>query len=229
MILPKLKILKFFENLTFIFALFYIITALLTQQGICQLNSKTNLEIFDSEISAGIEKILLYPEINRDLKFVFFVSSAGKNKEEKKYIEQLLRKTADKNSIRYAFAKDENMEAPDSIYNRLTIDINTLKTEYPVFVKNGFLGEKTMKRRINYKLHVFIKNNSSSILVDEHVSSKFEDEIFYEDYERYENPDYKFTQSTPPGLSLLESIIFPAAVITASAVAAVLFFSIRSK
>lgn len=121
------------------------------------------------------------------------------------------------------------MEAPDSVYNRLAIQVIRLKAEYPVFIKNGFLGEKTMKRRIISDLAISIKNNSSSILAEENLNSKFEDEIFFEDYSRYESPEYRFTQSIPPGLSLLESIIFPAAVITASAVAAILFFAVRSK
>lgn len=224
----KKKILRFFRNFKFFLVLFHIF-ALIQFESISQISSKTNLEIFDSEISAGIEKILLYPEINREQKFVFYVSTSKNNKEEKKYTEQVLRKTADKNNIRYSFAKDEKMEAPDSVYNRLAIQVIRLKAEYPVFIKNGFLGEKTMKRRIISDLAISIKNNSSSILAEENLNSKFEDEIFFEDYSRYESPEYRFTQSIPPGLSLLESIIFPAAVITASAVAAILFFAVRSK
>lgn len=224
----RLKILKFFKIFTFLTVLFNIII-FLPVQSISQVSSKTNLEIFESEISSGIEKVFLFPEINRDLKFVFFVKSEKNIKDEKKYTEQVLRKTADKNNIRYSFAKDEKMEAPDSVYNRFIVNVNSLKSEYPVFIKNGFLGEKTMKRRIISELAISISNNNSSILAEENLNSKFEDEIFFEDYSRYESTEYKFTQSTPPGLSLLESIIFPAAVITVSAIAAVLFFSIRSK
>lgn len=233
MTLYLLKILKYTNKIAFIAVLFSLIAVLKTSEGFSQISSKTNLEIFESDISSGIEKVILYPEINRDQKFIFLIISENRNKnrnkEEKKFFEQVLRKTADKNNISYSFAKDEKMEAPDSVYNRLTIKINRLNTYYPGFIKNGFLGEKTMKRRIISEMEIIIKNNSSSILAEENLNSNFFDEIFFEDYSRYESPEYKFTQSTPPGLSLVESIIFPAAVITASAVAALLFFSIRSK
>ena len=190
---------------------------------------KTNLEIFEQEISGELDKFFFLPQIERDNKFVFFVSSNKNNKEEKKFIESLIRKNAEKNDLKYAFAKDENMDAPDSIYNKCGIRINKLKAEYTKLIKNGFLGEKTMQRRITSDLDINISDSRGTILVNDEIRTNYEDEIPYNDYSVYQSSEYVFTQAIPPNISFFETIIFPAAVITLSAVAAILFFTIRSK
>lgn len=209
--------------------LFLIFTALVIQQTGAQTLKKNNLEIFEQEISSELEKFFYFPEINRDLKLVFWVSSSRKSKEEKKFIESVIRKTAEKNKLKYSFAKNENMDAPDSIYIKCSITVEKLYTDYTKLIKNGFLGEKSMQREITSVLDVNISLNNGSVLVNDVIKTRYDDEIPYDDYTTLESSEYKFTESSPPDISLLESIIFPAAVITISAVAAILFFSIRSK
>ncbi len=194
-----------------------------------QTAKKNNLEIFEQEISGELDKIFFFPQVERDRKFVFFVSSDKNNKEEKKFIESVIRKNSERNKLKISFAKDETIDAPDSIYYKCRIKIQKLKTEYTKLIKNGFLGEKSMQRKIVSELDIDISVNNGLMLVNDVIRTKYNDEIPYEDYKVFQSSEYKFTQSIPPNISFIESIIFPAAIITLSAVAAILFFTIRSK
>ncbi len=194
-----------------------------------QTTTKSNLVIFEQEISGELEKFFYFPEINRELKFVFWVSSSKKNKEEKKFIESVIRKTAENNKLKYSFAKNENLESPDSIYNKCSITVEKLYTNYIKLIKNGFLGEKSMQREITSELDINISENTGKMLVNDVIKTRYDDEILYDDFTTFESSEYRFTQSSPPDISFIESIIFPVAVITVSAVAAILFFTIRSK
>ena len=219
----------FLRKFTVFLYLAVIIAAVICPRVFAQTNIKSNLEVFEQEISGELEKFFFMPGINRDVKFVFRVSSPKKSKEDKKFIESVVKKTADRNKLKYSIAKDEVMDSPDTVYNKCAITVNKLYTEYTKLIKNGFLGEKSMQREITSSLDVNISSNNGEVLVSDEIKTKYDDEIPYDDYTQFESAEYKFTQSTQPDISLLESIFFPVAVVSLSAVAAILFFSIRSK
>lgn len=215
----------FFGKIT-VFLLFAVVitTGLMAQSLV-----KSNLVVFEQEISGELDKFFFFPQIERERKFVFWVSSVKKNKEEKKFIESVIKKSAEKNKLKIAFAQNGNMDSPDSIYNKCRITIEKLNTDYTKLIKNGFLGYKSMQRRVTSELDIEISDNTGNMLVNDVIKTDYEDEIPYDDYNVYESSEYKFTQSVPPNISFLESILFPAAVVTLSAVAAILFFTIRTK
>lgn len=220
----------FLRKFTVFLYLAAIIGAVFCRSGVfAQTNIKSNLEVFEQEISGELEKFFFLPGVNRDVKFVFWVSSPKKSKEDKKFIESVVKKTAERNKLKYSIAKDEVMDSPDTVYNKCEVTVNKLYTDYTKLIKNGFLGEKSMQREITSSLDVNISLNNGEVLVSDEIKTKYDDEIPYDDYTQFESAEYKFTQSTQPDISLLESIIFPVAVVTISAVAAILFFSIRSK
>lgn len=220
----------FLKKFTVFLYLALIIGAVLYPAGVfAQTNIKSNLEVFEQEISGELEKFFFMPGVNRDVKFVFWVSSPKKSKEDKKFIESVVKKTADRNKLKYSIAKDEVMDSPDTVYNKCAITVNKLYTEYTKLIKNGFLGEKSMQREITSSLGIHISLNNGEVLVSDEIKTKYDDEIPYDDYTQFESAEYKFTQSSQPDISLLESIFFPVAVVSLSAVAAILFFSIRSK
>ncbi|HWA05775.1 MAG TPA: hypothetical protein VG961_04440 [Ignavibacteria bacterium] len=220
----------FLRKFTVFLYLASILAAVLYPQGVqAQSNIKSNLEVFEQEISGELEKFFFLPGVNRDVKFVFWVSSPKKSKEDKKFIESVVKKTAERNKLKYSIAKDEVMDSPDTVYNKCAVTVNKLYTDYTKLIKNGFLGEKSMQREITSSLGINISLNNGEVQVEDEIKTKYDDEIPYDDYTQFESSEYKFTQSTQPDISLLESIIFPAAVVTLSAVAAILFFSIRSK
>jgi hypothetical protein len=78
-------------------------------------------------------------------------------------------------------------------------------------------------------MEIEISSSTGTSLVKDKITSMYRGEIPYDEYERFQAESYKFTQSVPPDISFLESIIFPAAIVTVSAVATILFFTIRSK
>ena len=110
-----------------------------------------------------------------------------------------------------------------ALYKRFPIKI------YPAFVKNPFLGEKTIRREVSSELLVSIASSSGNVDVNESVRTSNKDEIPLDEYEQYQSEEYHFTQATPPEVNWLETIIFPTAVILVSAVVTILFFTIRSK
>lgn len=209
------------------------ISALLILFGLnlcfAQSVKKNNLEILEQDISAELEKFYFYPGINREIPFVFYVESAGKNKEEKKFIEYVIKKTAAANELNFSLAKDELQAPGDSAFNRVRIDILKIKTEYPSFGKNTFLGDKTIRRKLITELKIKITSSDNHEIVSENVSTSYRGNIPYDDYQNFQTGEYSFTQSVPPDISLFETILFPALIVTASAIATVLFFTIRSK
>jgi hypothetical protein len=192
-------------------------------------SSKPNLEIMEQNISGELEKFFFYPDINRSLQFVFYVESPKGDKTQKRFIESVVRKTAEKNKIRVSFSKDKEMVSTDSAYYKARVDIIKLKTSYPKFGKNQFLGEKSLVRDISSDLAIEITQSSGAQAVKDNITTTYKGEIPYDDFERYQSEEYLFTQSEPPDVSFLESIIFPAAIVAVSAVATLLFFTIRSK
>lgn len=211
---------------------FTVLIVLLTLGGnLCfaQDSKKTNLEILEQNISAELDKFFFYPDINRNLQFVFFVESGKKDKSEKRFIESVIKKSADKNKIKLSFSKDDQMSSADSVYYKAKVNIEKLNTLYPRFGKNTFLGEKTLVREISSGLKVEIKLNDGAIAVSDNISTVFKGDIPYDDYAQYETEEYRFTQSSPPNISFIESIIFPAAIVAVSIAATVLFFTVRSK
>jgi hypothetical protein len=189
---------------------------------------KTNAEILEQDISSELEKFLFYPDLDRTFQFVFFVTSAKNSDDEVKFVKSVVRKTADKLNIRMSFAKDEETASTDSVYNKVKIVVNKLRTRYPKFGKNNFLGEKTLVRELTSDLDIEITASNNKFSVKDKILTRSQSEIVYDEYERYQTDEYIFTQSVPPDISFFESIFFPALVITVSAVAAVLFFAIRS-
>jgi hypothetical protein len=194
-----------------------------------QTSKRTNLEVLERDISGELEKFFFYPDVNRDIQFVFHVTSARNDKNEKKFIESVIRKTADKDKLKISFSKDEQMLSADSVYNRVGIGIVNLSTDYPRLTENQFLGDKSIERVVASELTVDISTNRDVSLVKDTILTGYKDEIPYENYEEFQSSEYLFTQALPPGISRFETIVFPVAIITVSAIAAILFFIIRSK
>ncbi len=203
--------------------------AILNIQASAQNTPKSNLEVLEQDISGELERFLYYPSVNRSLPFIFRISSLKNNKEEKKFIQNLVKKTASSEKLNISFVTGDESATGDSAYNFCRIDVKKLGTVYTKLLKNKFLGEKTMERRITSELGIEISSNTGTMIVNDNINTLYTDEIPYDGYEKFESAEYGFTKSFPPDISFIESIIFPAAVITASAVAAILFFTIRSK
>jgi len=196
---------------------------------------KTNLEIFEESISGELEKFFYYPGINRNFQFIFIVnpkerggindSSAG----ETKFLTGLIKKTASGNKLNFSFAKESGSVKPDTSFYFVELQVIKLETRYSGFKKNRFLGEKTLSRTVEAKIAVNIGSNDQKFTLTDLITAKKEDEINFDGYESLESAQYYFTRSNSPGISVVERIVFPVLLISATAVTTILFFIIRSK
>jgi len=188
---------------------------------------RSNLEIFDREISAQLEQLFYKPDLRRDVQFVFRVNSVSKKEKEVKFLISVIKKTAEKNKIWASFS--DLAASNDSVFNAFIIDIISLGVKYPGFANNKFLGTKIVHRQLTAVIRVeaagvnYFYNNTDSILIN------YKDRVDYNDIEDIETEDYNFTRASHPHASVWEEIVFPAAIIIVSVAAAVLFFTIRSK
>ena len=208
-----------------------IISAFLILLGLNACSGQTqkrNIEVLEQDISAELEKFLYYPDLKRNFQFIFFVTSSEKNKDWAKFVTTVVKKTTDKMEIRVSFAKNSQTVSSDSIYNKVNLVVKKLETRYPKFGKNKFLGDKTLVREIISDLDLEISSSDNKVNIRDNISTRHRDEINYDEWEKYSSDEYLFTRAIPPNISLFESIFFPALIITVSAVAAILFFTIRS-
>ncbi len=196
-----------------------------------QGTKKYTLEIFEDNISSELEKIFYLPDVNRNLQFVFVVKdndNANKDNSQRSFITSLIRKTAEKNNVRYSISKDTVTLSNDSAFYVVKIGDIKLSTKYPRFKKNNFLGEKTIVRQIDGNISVEIESIDKKYSHNNNIVLHYTDEIDYDSYTAYES-EYSFTKSIPPNVSTTESLIFPVLLVVFSAAATILFFAIRSK
>jgi hypothetical protein len=199
-----------------------------------QADRKYSLKIFEEKLAGELEKFFYYPDVNRNLQFVFVVGNYGNtanlnDRGINKFIVSLIRKTAEKKNLRYSFAKNADSVSNDSVYYIVKMDEIILETKYPGFKKNRFLGEKTLVRKITGNITVDMHSNDGKFSHKDKVLLDYTDEIDYDTYESYESLEYDFTKAKPPKTGAFESLIFPVLLVTASAAATILFFIIRSK
>jgi hypothetical protein len=204
-------------------------TAIYSQDG-----RKTNIEVFDNIITAGLEKFMYYPGLNRNFEFIFIVNpveSGGSSKRAddiNRYLSSIIKKTASSNKLNFSIAQDTFSVSKDSGYNAVALQVFELETKYTGFKKNKFLGEKTLERNIKVNIGVNITSASGFSLSDK-ILSDYKDEVKYDDSENLEASQYSFTHAVVPKISSFETIVFPVLLIVVSAAATILFFTIRSK
>lgn len=208
----------------FLAAILIIVTAVnLSSQS---KKPKSTLEIFDENISAVLEEIYLSHGIKKTKSFLFYLPKTSGNQQEaqiRKFFVSLIRKTADKNSLKYSITDNSGEFGEDTSCNKIYLSSSVFKTSFPKFIKRKFLGEKTLQRVISGS---FVLEINSSPVPFSFVAT---DEIDYDEYESYASEEYSFTQAAPPELSTFESVIFPVLLVGVSAAATVLFFIIRTK
>jgi hypothetical protein len=199
---------------------------------------KTNLEIFEKSISGEFEKLFFMPGIERGEKFIFCVNGYYSfmdrgifiNKDRiTQFIVSVLKKTAEKLQLKFSIVKYADDFDSDSSYNKFWVTIDTINTKYPKFIKNKFLGEKTIQRKLKAVITVSIITGDTKITKEEKIHIDYTDEIELDNYETYETDEYNFTKAVPPEVNVFESIFFPAILVTVSAAATILFFTIRTK
>jgi len=194
---------------------------------------KFTLEIFELGISTEIEKFFYLPDVNRNFQFIFVVNGYGRSgfdTDKNRFIVSVIKKTAEKNNIRYSFVMDSpETLSNDSVYYMVKVSDINLETKYPKFKKNRFLGDKTLERNVTSNINVDMHSSDNKFAHKNNIVLQYSDEIDYDSYESYESLEYDFTKGRPPKVNALESILFPALLVAISTATTILFFTIRSK
>lgn len=201
---------------------------------LAQTNKKrSNLEIFQEQISGELEKFYYTPDLNRNLQFIFFVGIKddfkGDRRSARDFVTGIVKKTANRNSLRFSIAKDSDAVKSDSAYNAVYLDIVSLNTAYPKFISDRFLGEKTIERQITASISLVLKSSDGVVNVNDRIAVNYRDKILLDAHESYETEEYPFTIAEAPEINSFEEVIVPAAIVIASIIATILFFYIRTK
>ncbi len=131
------------------------------------------------------------------------------------------------NSLKQKFSNYKLIyEKNDSFDYKIVFNELNFKTQYSDLKSGNVLGDGRFTRelKVNYKFSILnIENSIKS------VSKTFKDEVNTDNLEYVENGNYTFMKSTLPEKSFFNKILVPAIVVALSALAAILFFTIRSK
>ncbi len=215
--------------------LLFALLASVSSAEFSQNKTRTNLEIFEEAISAGLEKLYYNPGVNRNVQFIFVImpdEKGGANIEtlnRARFMNNLVKKTASENNLSFSITDRVPEINPDSTYNIMILQVLNLETRYTGFRKNKFLGEKTVSRNIVVNIEVQFRANPSGVNFKDYIKYDMIDEISLDNYEQMESPLYDFTRGEAPKISSFERIIFPVLLICVTAAATILFFTIRSK
>jgi len=189
---------------------------------------RSNLEIFENEISKEIERILYKPDLRKDIQFIFSVKSKKNKNEEVRFLSSVIKKTAERNKVWASLTKGDIISG-DTVFNSIYVEIIEMNTKYQGFEVNKFLGSKLVKRSLNSLMKVSIYGNKYDYTSTDIINVNYNDRVELDDIDNIESEDYYFTQAEPPQISVWEEIVFPVTIIAATIAAALLFFAIRSK
>ncbi len=177
-----------------------------------------NDKIFTALLNEGLNKLTDILTISGKDK-IYFVSSAEKNKKFD-YVVLNLRKTFPD----FKFITGEINVKPD--YKMFFNNLN-LKTVYKS-AGNNPIKEKEILRELTINYDVKLTSNDSSIYSDVFYK-KYDDKIPYDNIPDVEYGADEFAKGKVPEGSFGERLIVPLIVATVSAIAIILFYSIRSK
>lgn len=174
--------------------------------------SKTNLEIFFSQIdSAGKEILSNISDINTPVKINFLSGS------EYSILENRLTSFLIKDGLK--ISSDENSSL------KLSFVITEASVKYDDSFRDGLFGDILVERTVVL--------NGNILIPEQNLSKDFSylsaDTIKYEQLSEIENRAYPFTQNNHPSEPFFSSLIEPIIAVGAAATAVILFFTIRSK
>lgn len=207
-----------------------IFIEIFTLRGISfsQTGSVTNISRIDNLINESLipveNEIVL---LGKDKFYNLSVKSKDGNSDQKSYLIVLIKNKLSGYNILIDADSAENSE---SINYNILIDDLLIKTRYISIYNDNVLGTKKIKREISVSYDMVITDiKNSSVVFDKKFNKKSEDSFNVDEQNSVEDNRYNFSQSNLPEESSLNKLIYPAIIILASAIAIVLFFTIRSK
>ncbi len=121
--------------------------------------------------------------------------------------------------------------ASDESVNSIMFDFTLieLKVRYRHGNRDGFFGKRTIERSVSTVLAGKVyRTSSGELYYAGTVEKSAKDQIAIDDFPRVEHEQINVTHGTLPTGGFMKKILEPAVVITATAIAIYLFFSVRS-
>lgn len=115
---------------------------------------------------------------------------------------------------------------PNSMQNTVNLTIEKVNVNYSNVFRKSLLGNFYVPRSFNLSGSYSIIGNST---FEKKIKYSFIDTVGYDQLENLQNISYTFTESEIPSEPFLSSFWEPVIAVGASAIAVVLFFTIRSK
>ncbi len=196
-----------------IFALFLISVYGNAQNDISDL-PKTNLNAFQDITSVSFNEIAdVITIIGKDKIYKISVEDSTELKEF--FLNELKRKFY---NHRFVYVVSDSVDAV------LKFTGLKFKTEYSDLKEKRLFGDEFFKRHLSV-----LYNFSVSGGTEKSISALYKDEIRADLLDYVQGGNYAFLKSVLPDKPFIKKILVPAVIVAVSAVAAILFFSIRSK
>ncbi|HUX61275.1 MAG TPA: hypothetical protein VMV32_08175 [Ignavibacteriaceae bacterium] len=196
-----------------IFILFYIFSG---NVYLSKCQSKSNLTIFNSLVDSAINNVVSdlpgeskYVKLNLNLgtEYSVFTNEA---------IGALKKRGID---------ISEN-KSPNSIVNTVNLTIEKVNVIYKKMFRKSLLGDFYVPRFFTLSGSYSIIGKSTFV---RKINYSYSDTVNYDHLKNLQNESYPFTESEIPSEPFLSSFWEPVIAVGATAVAVVLFFTIRSK
>ena len=179
--------------------------------------TKTNLEIVDSLIFSSISDISRKIDIDeKENVYLKFIAA-----DDYQILKNIVISSLQKNKVN--LVEDASMTDITLNYNLIEI-----KTSYPEMFRDGLFGEYLAERNVSLNGSYFLVNEKSIGKVNS-FNYSIEDTVVYDDINQLENIAYSFTSAELPEEPFFSSTLEPVIAIGTAAVAAYLFFNVRSK
>jgi hypothetical protein len=181
---------------------------------------KTNLEVFQTELSSLAEELVQKSVDGLGRNVVVNVRSPDTSWVTRNTIAEALTKL---NYTVYLTSSDGEGKGAT-----IDIAIVEMKVRYGDVFREGFLGTRKTERTISTTMSANVRNVQDEILFVGGVSRAHKDTVDVSNVAQLENSSFAFTHGEPPKTDFFENVLEPVIIIGASAVVVFLFFTIRS-
>lgn len=196
------------------FQRFLFLSLILCFEIVSKAQTKSNLELVDSLISASVN------ELENSI-----------NKNEKVFLEVVSPLSFEvlKGKIYNSFSKKFHLlnTKQDSI-QFVNFYFLKVKTSYGEPRKESIFGNFLVERKIEIYSNVVVKNSSNQIKTLE-INKSSVDTVYLDEINMLEDKSLPFTQSEIPNIPLLSNLLEPIIVVGTLIVSTVLLFVVRSK
>jgi len=131
--------------------------------------------------------------------------------------------------IKSRFANNKIISDVNLVHDvKIQIDSLDIDTKYTKLFEKDLLGDKYVKRDVvvGYKCSFFFNEGGTEGFL---FKKKFTDDFEIDRLSAMENNNFLFTQGVLPDQSFFSKYLVPTVVVLASAIAVILFFSVRNK